>query len=274
MPPALLTLLVLGWTVLPGSPGLWTATALAVFALPFFQIVLGVVVGCVRSRSLSPLKKSWERVPSTFGQVGLELVFLAYRAVLLLDAIVPHPGAAAGDPPQAPGVGDGRVDRAAAGYRPDALRRGHVAGPGDGDRDRRRDPGVLRPGAIVVAAPFLVAWLLSPYMAFRVSRPRPVARLHLTGPERIALRRVARKTWLFFETFVTDADHWLPPDNFQEIPDGRLAHRTSPTNQGLLLLSTLAANDLGYIGPGTLADRLQRHLRHAQRAREAMGPLL
>ncbi len=82
--------------------------------------------------------------------------------------------------------------------------------------------------------------------------------LHLTEGQRRALRRVARKTWLFFETFVGDADHWLPPDNFQEIPDGRVAHRTSPTNQGLLLLSTLAASDLGYIGLGTLADRLER----------------
>ena len=91
-------------------------------------------------------------------------------------------------------------------------------------------------------------------MAFRVSLPRPVADLHLTEPERTALRRVARKTWLFFETFVSDADHWLPPDNFQEIPDGRIAHRTSPTKQGLLLLSTLAAHDLGYIGLGTLLD--------------------
>ncbi len=116
----------------------------------------------------------------------------------------------------------------------------------------------LRPGAIVAAAPFLVAWLVSPFVAFRVSLPRIVTHLHLTEAERGALRRVARKTWLFFETFVGDADHWLPPDNFQEIPDGRIAHRTSPTNQGLLLLSTLAANDLGYIGLGILADRLER----------------
>ena len=73
-----------------------------------------------------------------------------------------------------------------------------------------------------------------------------------------ALRRVARKTWLFFETFVGDDDHWLPPDNFQEVPDGRVAHRTSPTNQGLLLLSTLAAHDLGYLGLSALADRLEK----------------
>ncbi len=70
------------------------------------------------------------------------------------------------------------------------------------------------------------------------------------------LRQVARRTWLFFETFVGDADNWLPPDNYQEDPDGRVAHRTSPTNQGLLLLSTLAAHDFGYIGIRTLVDRL------------------
>ena len=34
VPPALVLLLVLGWTVLPGSPWLWTAAALLVVAWP------------------------------------------------------------------------------------------------------------------------------------------------------------------------------------------------------------------------------------------------
>ena len=107
-----------------------------------------------------------------------------------------------------------------------------MAGAGAGDRDPGADRRAAAAGAIAAAAPFLVAWLLSPYVAFRVSRPRPVAEPPLTDAERRALRRIARKTWLFFETFVSDADHWLPPDNFQEVPDGRIAHRTSPTNRG------------------------------------------
>ena len=61
------------------------------------------------------------------------------------------------------------------------------------------------------------------------------------------LRRITRKTWHFFETFVGDEDHWLPPDNFQEIPDSRIAHRTSPTNQGMLLLSTMACGTIWVI---------------------------
>ena len=42
-------------------------------------------------------------------------------------------------------------------------------------------------------------------------------------------------------------DHGLPPDNFQETPEPRVAHRTSPTNIGMGLLATLAAHDLGFI---------------------------
>src|SRR5206468_4810053 len=116
---------------------------------------------------------------------------------------------------------------------------------------------VLRPSALWAAGPVLGAWFLSPVVAFWVSRPKQARETGLSEDDRRALRRLARKTWLFFETFVGDEDHWLPPDNFQEIPDGRIAHRTSPTNQGLLLLSTLAAHDLGYIGLETLADRLE-----------------
>ena len=62
------------------------------------------------------------------------------------------------------------------------------------------------------------------------------------------LRLIARRTWRFFETFVTAKDHMLPPDNFQEEPIPVVAHRTSPTNLGLYLLSVAAARDFGWLG--------------------------
>ena len=40
----------------------------------------------------------------------------------------------------------------------------------------------------------------------------------------------------------------LAPDNFQEEPKPVVAHRTSPTNLGLYLLSTIAARDFGWTG--------------------------
>jgi len=58
-----------------------------------------------------------------------------------------------------------------------------------------------------------------------------------------------------FETFVVSEDNWLPPDNYQEHPGSVIAHRTSPTNIGLALLSNLSAYDFGYITAGELIAR-------------------
>src|SRR5262249_56393985 len=115
----------------------------------------------------------------------------------------------------------------------------------------------VRPAALPAATPLLLAWLASPAVAFLVSRPRRREEEPLTAADRRDLRRLARKTWHFFETFVTAEDHWLPPDNYQEDPKGLLAHRTSPTNLGLYLLSTLAAHDLGYLSLPALLDPLE-----------------
>jgi cyclic beta-1,2-glucan synthetase len=82
----------------------------------------------------------------------------------------------------------------------------------------------------------------------------------LTAEQQRELRRLARSTWLYFEHFIGPEDHWLPPDHFQEDPRGLVAHRTSPTNVGLMLVSTLAAYDFGYVGIWELAQRLQNSL--------------
>ena len=55
----------------------------------------------------------------------------------------------------------------------------------------------------------------------------------------------------------TPTDHWLIPDNIQENRRELVAHRTSPTNIGLQLLSTLAAYDFGYISVAALLTRLE-----------------
>src|SRR5262245_28384029 len=84
---------------------------------------------------------------------------------------------------------------------------------------------IVRIESLPAALPLLFIWLASPAVAWWVSRPLQIAALPLTESEQRALRRIARKTWAFFETFVGDTDHWLPPDNFQEDPKGVIAHR-------------------------------------------------
>lgn len=111
---------------------------------------------------------------------------------------------------------------------------------------------------LFVAAPFLLAWLVSPVIVWFINKPVVSKRSTLTNDQKIYLRELSRKTWSFFEVFVNDEDNWLPPDNLQQYPIPVVAHRTSPTNIGMSLLASLSAHDFGYITTSTLLERTSR----------------
>ena len=116
-------------------------------------------------------------------------------------------------------------------------------------------------GTWVWAMPFGALWIASPAIARWASRaPFVAGRLSVSQADAGLLRLTARRTWRFFETFVTAADHMLPPDNFQEDPAPVIAHRTSPTNIGLYLLSVVSARDFGWLGTTEAVERLEATL--------------
>ena len=92
-----------------------------------------------------------------------------------------------------------------------------------------------------------VLWLLAPACAAALCRTRP-ERNPIPADDRDWLMGQARAIWRYFEHFCAPADHYLPPDNYQDSPPVGLAHRTSPTNAGLALVSALCALDLGLTG--------------------------
>ncbi|MCG7858593.1 GH36-type glycosyl hydrolase domain-containing protein [Flavihumibacter sp.] len=114
--------------------------------------------------------------------------------------------------------------------------------------------------ALFIALPFLVLWTLAPAISWFLSQPEKEDSLELPEEQILFLQKAARKTWIYFEEFVTSRDNWLPPDNYQEHPVSVIAHRTSPTNMGLALLANLAAYDFGYISGGKLAIRCRNTL--------------
>ena len=89
-----------------------------------------------------------------------------------------------------------------------------------------------------------VVWILSPLFAYNLSAPAKTSPPPSVS-EHDYLIMHSKQMWSFFTDFCTPADHFLPPDNYQERPPVGIAHRTSPTNIGLCLLSCLAALDLG-----------------------------
>ena len=112
-----------------------------------------------------------------------------------------------------------------------------------------------------VAAPFVIAWIASPVIARWTSlSPLVAGRLSVSDADARALRLIARRTWRYFEIFVTATDHMLPPDNFQEEPKPTVAHRSSPTNLGLYLLAAVSARDFGWAGTTETVERLEATL--------------
>jgi cyclic beta-1,2-glucan synthetase len=106
-----------------------------------------------------------------------------------------------------------------------------------------------------------IAWALSPVWTWWVSRPRPLRRADALSPaDRAFFAGVARDTWRLFERCVTASDQHLPPDNLQTAPHDMVAHRTSPTNIGLYLLSTACAREFGWIGRNEMIERLEATL--------------
>ncbi|MDO8689858.1 MAG: glucoamylase family protein [Dehalococcoidia bacterium] len=129
--------------------------------------------------------------------------------------------------------------------------------------------------AVPAAAPYLLAWLLSPTIAGWLSGGRggQLERV-MADADRQMLRRTARETWRYFDDFVGPETNWLPPDNYQETPRVELAERTSPTNIGLWLLATLAARDLGYITPDEVVARGRATLDTLERLERFEGHFL
>ena len=256
--PAYAVLLALGWIVLP-APLQWTLAVLSLLFVP--ELLPGLAELWQRPPKL-PL---WLHVTTVsrstvrrLAKIALWLTFLPFEATVALDAtgrslwrvlysrqrLLEWQTAAAVESEAAAGIG--RV-----------LRRMWV-GPSLAVTIAAALITMGAPWASASAGPVLLLWFLSPLVAWWVSRPlRPSSALLADGDVRF-LRRIARLTWRYFEVFAGPQENWLPPDNFQDKSGHRIAHRTSPTNMGLALLSNLTAHDLGYLSSGQLLDRTTR----------------
>jgi cyclic beta-1,2-glucan synthetase len=259
--PAAFLTLVVAWTVPDTSPTMWSAFILATVAGPALLPVLGGLIP--RRRGIS--KRSHARavgrdVVLAAAQIGFTITMLAHQAWLMSDAIVRTLVRVY--------VTHRRLlqwvtaAQAKAGLRLDL--RGFCRRMGGGVALAAAVAAAVawgRPEAWPAALPFLMLWVASPAVARWISLPRSTASTQpLSSEDARALRLIARRTWRFFATFVGPEDHALPPDNFQETPSPVVAHRTSPTNIGLYLLSTVAARDFGWLGTLDAVERLEATL--------------
>jgi cyclic beta-1,2-glucan synthetase len=243
-------------TFLPGSPLVWTIAIFLTIAFPVYAPIAGALSFPGQGTSWkSHLSRVWRDLKINGFQLLLNITFITHQSYLMTDAIV-------------------RTLYRKLISRRHLLEWISAAEAGRSNGNWGSFVAFMWPAitittvitglvlltnsqAIVVGAPFLLLWFLSPYIAYKISKRRRVEPEPVGINETNEARLLARRLWRFFETFVGEEDHWLPPDNFQEDPAPVVAHRTSPTNIGLLLLSTVAARDFGYLGLLELVERLE-----------------
>ncbi len=257
--PAMVAVLLIGWAL----PWAYLAEAATVFVLASIgtTLLLAAILSVVNKPKALPLgmhlMAAVSPVLGHLGQILFTVVFLPYDAMLSLDAI-------------------GRTMARMLITRKNML---EWTTAHDADRAARGDVwGMMRklwsapvfallvlaaltwgrPGNLAAAAPMILLWVVSPLVAWWLSKPIAALVPQVSDDQKLMLGKLARRTWRYFETFVTAQENWLPPDNFQEPPKPTIAARTSPTNIGLALLANLAAYDFGYCSVAQVIDRTEK----------------
>ena len=273
--PLLVLALVAGWLLPPGDALAWTALMAATLLAPPLLGPLAALAARRPGVTLGAhLRATAGDVRMALAQGLLNLALLAHQGWLMADAIV-------------------RTLVRMAVTRRRLLEWSPAAQAAFGPRPTlarfyRRMSGAVAIAGLAVAVAlafgqgtwplallFALAWAASPAIAYWISvaPPTPV-RPSLSEMEARTLRLIARRTWRFFEAFVTPLDNHLPPDNFQETPEPVAARRTSPTNIGLYLLSVGCARDFGWIGTLEAVERLEATLDTLNRMPKHRGHLL
>ncbi|MCC5875423.1 MAG: cyclic beta 1-2 glucan synthetase [Candidatus Sumerlaeia bacterium] len=265
--------LISGWTLMTGTAGLVGATVVFLLLLHPLVSTIGDLTQRPDDLSLGMhLRLVMRAVGQRTAQLLLTLTFIAYEASMSMDAITRATyrmfvsgrkllqWKTAGDTEQAP------KSNLAAFFRKMWF-----------------SPSLALLVALylawadlltlAIASPFLLAWLAAPLVAWWISQPIPARETNLSPDDLTFLRKVARKTWWYFDNFVTADENWLPPDNFQEKPEGVIASRTSPTNIGIAFIANLAAYDLGYLSAGRVIRRTQDTLATVGRLGKHRGHL-
>ncbi len=243
--------LVSAWIFFPESAGLWGLIVLAVLSLPPY--VRATHNFFLHQRDLpwsGHLISVWEEFKVGLIQTALSIISLPHMAYLQLDAI-------------------GRTLYRVYLSKRNLLEWQSAADVEAAQKNREGlSPHAFWPAFVITlivaffsysepyALPFLGAWFAFPIVIKKICREYKKEKWQHTHKDLELLRSVIRRTWNYYETFSNEEENWLIPDNFQQDPKPVIAHRTSPTNIGLLLLSNCSAYDFGYLSAFELVERV------------------
>src|SRR5439155_853712 len=230
--PAAFLILVAGWALTTGSPGVWTAFVLATIALPTFLSALGGLIP--RNHDIS--KRSHTRAVArdllmAASQTAFAITMLAHQAWLMSDAIVRT-------------LARVYVTRrnllewvtaaqAKSGLRSDL--RGFYARMGGAVTLAAVAAALVawaRPAAWPVALPFLLLWTLSTVAAHDFGWIGTIDALERLEATFVAMRALERFRGHFYNWYGTEDGRALDPRYVSSVDSGNLAGHLIALAQG------------------------------------------
>ncbi len=273
-PVSTLILIVLGITILPGYWWIWVGFSV-------FALVLPIILECINCIVCKYYKNITTKMNSDliYGCKGLLyqalilFVFLPYNAYLMIDAITRtlyrmciskkkllEWTTAADAEKKIKNDMNGYVNTMQVSIYISVITFAIVY--------------MLSPANIVYALLICLLWVIAPVIACKISEQIEIdMEIDINKEDRLLIRRIAKKTWLYYEDFAGKDQNYLPADNFQENPYNGVAERTSPTNIGFLLISIMSARDLGYISTTTMLNKINNTLESIQKLETYEGHL-
>jgi cyclic beta-1,2-glucan synthetase len=243
--PSLLLLIIFGILLLPGSGYVWLGLAIFTILIHvIIQLIFNLFTGNYFKYKQGKYAKGISPLKASLYQALLQFIFIPYQAYMMLDAII-------------------RTIVRLTFTRRNMLEWVTAA---DMEASLTNDAIsfwkrmwmssligglvllgtiILKPGLIVPSLIISASWIISFYIAYIISTPYAKEVKKPSAKDIMLLRMLARRTWAYFEDMVTERDNFLPLDNYQEEPYKGIAHRTSPTNIGIMMASVVSAKDLG-----------------------------
>ncbi|MGM0459097.1 MAG: GH36-type glycosyl hydrolase domain-containing protein [Bacteroidota bacterium] len=259
--PFFLTLFfIAGWFLLPGSAWIWTAAAFGILAFPIYVSLYSDILN-------RPARVKWklyvDKIRANLKMNSLQalcvLIILPHQAVVQLDAVVRTLYRLKfSNKSLLEWTTASQTERTSPNSLVTYFR--HQIFPVILGVSIVVAASITAPHYLWIVIPFFLAWTGAPVWLWAISRPVEERHYTLSEKDRAELRKYARRTWFYFERFVTEEHNWLPPDNYQDQPNIPVTGRTSPTNIGLTLVSTQVAYNRGYITLGELLERVRNTL--------------
>lgn len=254
--PTLYLIIILSFIILPGSLGLWMGLTFLTLLLPLITDLANKLLSDRDKTSQVAFPSLFEGTRSLIIQTALTFFFIAHQAFLMTDAIIRSV------------------------WRVAVSRKNMLEWVTAADSDRRFrgelsdywhkmknaslvslalcvTASMVRPDIWYISLLIALIWLISPYIAYKIGKPKKKHLPMLSAEQILHVRQSAVKTWRYFEELVNESENWLPPDNYQEEPYVGIAHRTSPTNIGLHLMSLVSARDLGYLSTLSTVEKIE-----------------